>query len=259
MCFVIGRVETTGNRRLILANNRDERYDRPSNPPTLHEGGNLAWYGPQDRQAGGTWFGLNEAGLVVSITNPLDPSNDSNDRPSRGLLVRKILESADSLDTAEEMIEGISEDDYKSYVLMVLGPGGLIQATNSSRNRQSLSGELCFYQTQKEFSKLPLEQRHRLPWGPGNSVPLDRIQARLQHFCKRHDSFKNRESICSHDDESGTVSSAITILQDPGRAHEQGQASLMMNYSDGPPCETIYQARELPEIVARGFQSTWFD
>ncbi len=78
---------------LQVAANRDEFLARPAAPPEPSADGR--WLAPRDLQAGGTWLGLNAAGLFVGVTNraagPRDPS-----RRSRGLLVLDALESPDA-------------------------------------------------------------------------------------------------------------------------------------------------------------------
>ncbi len=72
---------------VLVAANRDEARDRPSEPPRIWPGGFLA---PRDVRAGGTWIGLNRSGVFAGITNrsrePRDP-----ERPSRGHLVLEAL------------------------------------------------------------------------------------------------------------------------------------------------------------------------
>ena len=78
-----------------MAANRDEFLARPADPPERSADGR--WLAPRDRQAGGTWLGVNATGLFVGVTNrsagPRDPA-----RRSRGLLVLDALESADAPD-----------------------------------------------------------------------------------------------------------------------------------------------------------------
>src|SRR5712692_8012823 len=53
---------------LIVAANRDEHLNRPASPPRLWPG-DLSFVAPRDEAAGGTWLGLNSAGLFVGVTN----------------------------------------------------------------------------------------------------------------------------------------------------------------------------------------------
>lgn len=51
---------------LLLAANRDERLDRPWDPPGPWWPGIV---GGRDRTAGGTWMAINEAGVVATVLN----------------------------------------------------------------------------------------------------------------------------------------------------------------------------------------------
>src|SRR5688572_9740667 len=81
--------------------NREESPHRASSPPGVREsaGPNGVWLGGSDLKAGGTWLGINPAGVIVAVTNrrksqlPPDPK-------SRGLLCRELLEQ-DSRQNAE--------------------------------------------------------------------------------------------------------------------------------------------------------------
>src|SRR5919106_1197476 len=75
---------------IVTAANRDEVVTRPSAPPTQLWSAPRIWAG-QDLLAGGTWFGINEHGVVAGILNrqasyPPDPR-----RRSRGLLCFNAL------------------------------------------------------------------------------------------------------------------------------------------------------------------------
>lgn len=90
MCTLIVATRWYADWPLIIAANRDEALDRPAAPPTVREQGGLPFLAPTDLLAGGTWLGLNSAGLFVGITNrfgvPVDPA-----RASRGALVTRAL------------------------------------------------------------------------------------------------------------------------------------------------------------------------
>lgn len=63
MCTVVALVRPG---RVLLAANRDERIDRPWDPPAEYWPGIL---GGRDRTAGGTWMALNKAGVVATVLN----------------------------------------------------------------------------------------------------------------------------------------------------------------------------------------------
>jgi len=98
MCVLICRI----GERPLLGANRDEAYARPFRAPRLWAAGTPFW-APRDEEEGGSWIGVNEAGLVVAITNRSTlPQADG--RASRGLLVTGAL-ARPGLDAAVAWLE----------------------------------------------------------------------------------------------------------------------------------------------------------
>lgn len=92
MCTLVLVVPPPGGV-LQIAANRDEFLARPASPP--EPSGDGRWLAPRDLQAGGTWLGVNSAGLFVGVTNRSAGPRDTS-RRSRGLLVLDALESPDA-------------------------------------------------------------------------------------------------------------------------------------------------------------------
>ncbi|MGQ0613840.1 MAG: NRDE family protein [Planctomycetaceae bacterium] len=85
MCVLICRV----GPRPMLAANRDEAYARPFSPPSRWVASTPFW-APRDEEEGGTWLGVNDAGLFAAITNRSRLAERSG-LPSRGRLVTGVL------------------------------------------------------------------------------------------------------------------------------------------------------------------------
>ncbi len=56
------------NTPILLAANREEDITRPTQFPKIQSGTPRVVCGI-DKQAGGTWLGVNQAGLLVTVTN----------------------------------------------------------------------------------------------------------------------------------------------------------------------------------------------
>jgi hypothetical protein len=93
MCILICRV---GERPLVAAN-RDEAYARPFSAPRRWVA-DVPFWAPRDEEEGGTWVGVNGAGLVAAITNrstlPEAPGRASRGRLVTGMLARGDLDRA---------------------------------------------------------------------------------------------------------------------------------------------------------------------
>lgn len=93
MCVAFIKIHSDS---LILAHNRDEFYDRPSESMQYHSGKEI--YSGIDLKQGGTWFSLNIKGEFAFVTNIRKKSLYKDNMKSRGeipqiLLSKKNLES----------------------------------------------------------------------------------------------------------------------------------------------------------------------
>jgi uncharacterized protein with NRDE domain len=97
MCLILLAVRKHHTYKLILAANRDEYYERPSEPPHFWEDGPHLLAG-RDLVAAGTWLGITRKGRIAAVTNYRDPASVKPDAPSRGNLVSDfLLSDLDSL------------------------------------------------------------------------------------------------------------------------------------------------------------------
>jgi uncharacterized protein with NRDE domain len=68
MCTVIVAWQVVPGVPLVVAANRDEMLDRPSDPPLPLSEDPPRW-GGRDRIAGGTWLAVDPCGRVGAVTN----------------------------------------------------------------------------------------------------------------------------------------------------------------------------------------------
>lgn len=90
MCLILFSYLEHSGYRLILAANRDEFYDRPTQPLHVWDDAPDVWAG-RDLKGRGTWLGISRRGRLAAITNYRDPANRLDKAPSRGLLVSRFL------------------------------------------------------------------------------------------------------------------------------------------------------------------------
>lgn len=90
MCLVVLAWHARADLPLVVAANRDEWRERPTEPahwwpdrPGIYAG--------RDLQAGGTWMGVTRSGRFAAITNFRDPSDRRTDVRSRGEIVGEYL------------------------------------------------------------------------------------------------------------------------------------------------------------------------
>lgn len=111
MCLIVFAYNYHPDYHLILAANRDEYLDRPteradfwSDTPHILAG--------RDKQAGGTWLGVTTDGKLAAVTNYRDPHRQVTDPPSRGKLVAGFLRNPT---VTPEEFKGVLNRDRQLY------------------------------------------------------------------------------------------------------------------------------------------------
>jgi YD repeat-containing protein len=223
---------------VVLAANRDELLDRPSEPPERRNW-ETAVVAPKDAEAEGTWLGYNEHGLLVTITNRWDGREVDGAR-SRGLLVRDALAS-ESAEGAVRFVEReLDARAYEGFHLLVADSRAalLVEFDGTRRVRRldpgvhvvvnvGADGEYAIPQYREDAGRQQAENaetvREALRPEPGEEADgwLDRAGAVLgDHDC----------GVCIHGDGFGTRSSSLIRLGETVR----------FEFADGPPCENEY-------------------
>jgi uncharacterized protein with NRDE domain len=91
MCLIALAWDAHPRFDFVLAANRDEFVDRPAAPMYRWSDGTLAG---RDLRAGGTWFGLTDAGRLALLTNVRRPGAVREDAPSRGEIIPQWLQGS---------------------------------------------------------------------------------------------------------------------------------------------------------------------
>lgn len=81
---------------VILGANRDEKIDRPWQPPGRHWPDRPEVVAGRDELAGGSWLGINDFGVVAGILNRVGTLGPAPGQRSRGELVLEALDHADA-------------------------------------------------------------------------------------------------------------------------------------------------------------------
>jgi hypothetical protein len=112
--------------------NRDERRSRPAAlPPQVHDlGGRLAAF-PVDPRGGGSWVGVNDAGIVVTLLNVSRSPHSSSKEPrqSRGLIVREALRCG-SLSDVLETVASLDSNMFDMFRLVAMHRFTAVDATS---------------------------------------------------------------------------------------------------------------------------------
>jgi len=117
MCTLILAWQVFDETPVVVAANRDERLDRPSEPPR-QSGADPAVVAPRDERAGGTWIGINDDGCFAGITNRWTDTELEATR-SRGHLVGDALTCQSAVAARDRVEAAVSADSYDGFSLVV--------------------------------------------------------------------------------------------------------------------------------------------
>jgi hypothetical protein len=122
LCTVIVLQRPGAAWPLLLAANRDERMDRPWDPPRRHWLDRPGVLAGRDRTGGGTWMGLNDDGVVAAVLNRSGSLGPARGKRSRGDLPLLALEKTDAA-SAAAAIAARDAGDYRSFNMVIADRG----------------------------------------------------------------------------------------------------------------------------------------
>ena len=236
---------------LDLLFNRDELRTRGTAlPPEVHRELGVSFICPTDIDAGGTWIGVGQSGLVVcllnlyraesSISSASPPGADTH--VSRGLLLRSLLTCTDG-EAVQVKLADENLTRYRAFTILVLDPPGgtrramvnrwwgedrglekerdPIQPLSSSsfHSAEVVSNRIEVYETTIGTDS---------PAGVGD----------LASYHRSHLPERGPYSVCMHRNDARTQSlSHIAVTAE----------QVAFRYAPGSPCETAFQ----PAVILR--------
>jgi len=248
MCTLAIYFQTIAETPLLVAANRDEFFDRPAADPRPIAATPWVVAG-QDQEAGGTWFGVNEHGMVVGLLNRRSSDSPDPSRRSRGLLCLETLQT-DSVDSAVQQVGREEPANYNGFNLLIADakqafvastthdrleltalPPGLHLITNLALNDPTCPR---IAKSHSLFAALDL------PTGE-DDVPL--MLGRLRSVLSDHETALDPrtteiDTLCVHRGPYGTRSSAVVAHFEFG--------GLRYWHAPGAPCATEYWPVDLP-------------
>ena len=118
MCSVIILRRPGHKWPVLIGANRDEMADRPWKPPARHWPDRPEVVAGLDVLAGGSWFGLNDYGVVACILNRHGTLGPASGKRSRGELVLEALEHAEASDAAQALAT-IEPSSYRGFNMLI--------------------------------------------------------------------------------------------------------------------------------------------
>jgi uncharacterized protein with NRDE domain len=134
MCLVALAWQVHPRYRLILAANRDESHQRPTQDAHWWPDNKMILAG-RDLQAGGTWLAVSKPGRFATVTNFREGQRQKARFESRGKLVSRFVSGSQSV---EEFESSIANESYDGFSLL-LSDG---QSLSYLSNRDDLESNL---------------------------------------------------------------------------------------------------------------------
>ena len=236
MCTLILLDRVVPGIPVLVAANRDEFLARPAAPPAvLRPGGRPPIAAPRDLEAGGTWMGVNAAGVFAGLTNRPAERRDER-RRSRGLLVMDALGSENAAGVGERL-GGDLHRRYNPFFLLAADGrhSSLLRVDGSRETSRTLAPGVHVVGNLDEddpgAGKVARVRRAVEKLDPG--APFERLFAGLVEVLASHSVASDPlQNTCVHTPDYATRSSAILALGERTRGYWA---------SEGPPCEAEFR------------------
>ncbi len=245
MCFVLLLYRVHPEFPIVIAANREEHRARPSKGPHEWDTVPRIWAG-RDEVAGGTWLGVNEAGLVVAITNRRAEANDPN-APSRGALCLGALQKPTAAAARDHLNAELAQRGFNPFNLVAVD-GQEAWAATWRGDLTPLDAGIHVVVSQGDADDPALPRVRRGRWLTRRLEPAKlELPALLSGLAKVCANRTRPDPICRPGGVRGTVSSSLIAVDQHGRLAAYWHAP-------GPPSEYPYYPMQLginaPEVLA---------
>jgi uncharacterized protein with NRDE domain len=248
VCTLIAAWQVFEDTPVAVVASRDELYARESRPPAV-EAGEPRVVVPRDEEAGGTWLGYNETGVLVAITNRWVES-PAGER-SRGLLVRDALAHYSAEDAARFVERELDDRQYGPFHLLVADANAALLFAWSGVGNGPLHVENldpgAHVVVNVGWDGRYFVPERRPEAGVKQAADTDRVHESVRPepgesavtWTDRARSIVADHAYgrCIHGEEFGTKSASVVRLGPEGGVFE---------HAEGPPCETPFTPIETP-------------
>jgi hypothetical protein len=249
MCLLAIQFQLVPESPVLVAANREEAYDRPSLPPSIQSGKPRIMCGV-DQLAGGTWLGVNQHGLFVSVSNRRKTLPTFISR-SRGLLCRDLLRASSAREAADTAYEELSTGKYNgaNFVVADADGGWAVHGGDEIEIVELREGlNILANNDLNDPDDLRVQLAKRLLTLQTLDSPV-KFLAVASKVVARPPSPLGRPSIVIREPKRGTVSSTLISLGKKPR-------DAIYQYAPGPPDRTKYEDYSplLRDILSRGLR-----
>lgn len=128
MCLIVFAFQSHPDYPLIVAANRDEFFQRPTQAAHFWDDGSGILAG-KDLQAGGTWLGITRQGHFSALTNYRDGNSSQSAPNSRGELPVKYLSNPEAVEQTITQLQA-QREDYNGFNLLLGNSARLAYLSN---------------------------------------------------------------------------------------------------------------------------------
>jgi len=118
MCTVVILRRPDHDWPVLIGANRDEMNNRPWQNPARHWDDRPNVIAGIDEEAGGTWLGLNDEGVIACVLNRFGTLGSHPDFRSRGELPLEALDHAEAV-TAAEAFKDLNPKAYRPFNMII--------------------------------------------------------------------------------------------------------------------------------------------
>ncbi len=252
MCTVLVLLRPGDAWPLVIGANRDERIDRPFEPPDRHWPDAPGIVAGRDVLGGGSWFGINDDGVVATIVNGFDRLGPLAGKTSRGDIVLRALREPD----AHRAVRTVTEREpqrYRGFTLIVAGRDAAFAVTNDEHTMHSAELAPGHHLVTPEGCDVPESARYAAHFEAFRDAPPPDPGAgdwsswtALLQRADRDD--PHRAITVETGDAFGTVASTLLALP------ASRSAPPVLLFANGPPTSTPYQPLAAPWVRGRNVE-----
>jgi uncharacterized protein with NRDE domain len=252
MCTVLVLLRPHDPWPLLLAANRDERLDRAFDPPGRYWADAPGIIAGRDVLGGGSWFGVNDDGVVATIVNGMDRLGPLAGKTSRGELVLRALRERDAR-TAAQRIGALDAARYRGFTLIVADRTGAYAVASDEHamrvdalapGHHMVTPDGCDVASSPRFATHFAAFRDAAPPDPAHDVWASWTE--LLRHADEDDPHRAMTVVTEH--EFGTVCSAL--LGVPAVA---SRAPVLL-FANGPPTRAPYERITAPWVHGAGVE-----
>jgi uncharacterized protein with NRDE domain len=254
VCLLVAVFQVVEDAPLIIAANRDERYDRPATPLTVLSPARPRILGGRDELAGGTWLAVNEHGVVAGLTNKPAAAGRDPAKRSRGEIPLALAAEASAADAVDVLGATLTPESFNPcwvlvgdrdslhYVDMTDPDGARSQSLTPGvhilenkplgdpsakvEHVRGLVGELGHRSADEALVRLRAVLRnHVIPQPPVEDTEAALLGAQVAACCVHTELYGTRSSMLVHDGASRDIEPRVWTSNGPSCVNALHQAS----------------------------------